>query len=178
MLHLLARRWWALALRGLFAVIFGLLTFFVPGITLISLVLLFGFYAILDGVFDIVSAMRVPSHHWALLVEGIVGIIVGVLTIVWPGITAMALLYLIAVWAIVTGVLEIIAGIRLREIITNEWLLILMGVISVLFGILIIAFPRAGALAIVLWIGAYAFVFGVILIVLAFRLRSFRQLEA
>ena len=174
MLHLLARRWWALALRGLFAVIFGLLTFFVPGITLISLVLLFGFYAILDGVFDIVSAMRVPSHHWALLVEGIVGIIVGVLTIVWPGITAMALLYLIAVWAIVTGVLEIIAGIRLREIITNEWLLILMGVISVLFGILIIAFPRAGALAIVLWIGTYAFVFGVILIVLAFRLRSFR----
>jgi uncharacterized membrane protein HdeD (DUF308 family) len=90
----------------------------------------------------------------------------------------MALLYLIAVWAIVTGVLEIIAGIRLREIITNEWLLILMGVISVLFGILIIAFPRAGALALVLWIGAYAFVFGVILIVLAFRLRSFRQLEA
>jgi uncharacterized membrane protein HdeD (DUF308 family) len=178
MLHLLARRWWALALRGLFAVIFGLLTFFVPGITLISLVLLFGFYAILDGVFDIVSAMRVPSHHWALLVEGIVGIIVGVLTIVWPGITAIALLYLIAIWAIVTGVLEIIAGIRLREIITNEWLLILMGVISVLFGILIIAFPRAGALAIVLWIGAYAFVFGVILIVLAFRLRSFRQLEA
>ena len=178
MLYLLARRWWALALRGLFAVIFGLLTFFVPGITLISLVLLFGFYAILDGAFDIVSALRVPSHHWALLVEGIVGIIVGVLTIVWPGITAMALLYLIAVWAIVTGVLEIIAGIRLREIITNEWLLILMGVISVLFGILIIAFPRAGALAIVLWIGAYAFLFGVILIVLALRLRSFRQLEA
>jgi uncharacterized membrane protein HdeD (DUF308 family) len=178
MLHLLARRWWALALRGLFAVIFGLLTFFVPGITLISLVLLFGFYAILDGVFDIVSAIRAPRHHWALVVEGIVGIIVGVLTIVWPGITAMALLYLIAVWAIVTGVLEIIAGIRLREIITNEWLLILMGVISVLFGILIIAFPRVGALAIVLWIGAYAFVFGVILIVLAFRLRSFRQLDA
>jgi uncharacterized membrane protein HdeD (DUF308 family) len=178
MLHLLARRWWALALRGLFAVIFGLLTFFVPGITLISLVLLFGFYAILDGVFDIVSAIRASRHHWALVVEGIVGIIVGVLTIVWPGITAMALLYLIAVWAILTGVLEIIAGIRLREIITNEWLLILMGVISVLFGILIIAFPRAGALAIVLWIGAYAFVFGVILIVLAFRLRSFRQLEA
>ena len=178
MLHLLARRWWALALRGLFAVVFGLLTFLVPGITLISLVLLFGFYAILDGVFDIVSAIRAPGHHWPLLVEGIVGIIAGVLTILWPGITAMVLLYLIAFWAIVTGVLEIVAGIRLREVIANELLLILMGVISVLFGILIIVFPRAGALAIVIWIGAYALVFGIILIALAFRLRSFRQLEA
>jgi uncharacterized membrane protein HdeD (DUF308 family) len=178
MLHLLARRWWALALRGLFAVLFGLLTFFVPGITLISLVLLFGFYVILDGVFDIVSAIRAPGHYWPLLVEGIVGLIAGVLTILWPRITAMVLLYLIAFWAIVTGVLEIVAGIRLREVIANELLLILMGVISVLFGIFIIIFPGAGALAIVIWIGAYALVFGIILIALAFRLRSFRQLEA
>jgi uncharacterized membrane protein HdeD (DUF308 family) len=178
MLHLLARRWWALALRGLFAVVFGLLTFFVPGITLMFLVLLFGFYAILDGVFDIVSAIRAPGHHWPLLVEGIVGIIAGVLTILWPRITAMVLLYLIAFWAIITGVLEIVAGIRLREVIANELLLILTGFISVLFGILIIVFPGAGALAIVVWIGAYALVFGIILIALAFRLRSFRQLEA
>jgi uncharacterized membrane protein HdeD (DUF308 family) len=147
MLHLLARRWWALALRGLFAVVFGLLTFFVPGITLMFLVLLFGFYAILDGVFDIVSAIRAPGHHWPLLVEGIVGIIAGVLTVLWPRITAMVLLYLIAFWAIITGVLEIVAGIRLREVIANELLLILTGFISVLFGILIIVFPGAGALA-------------------------------
>jgi len=160
------------------AVLFGLLTFFIPGVTLISLVLLFGFYAILDGIFDIVSAMKAPGHHWPLLVEGIVGIVAGIVTFMWPGITAMFLLYLIAFWAILTGVLEIVAGIRLREVIANEMLLILMGVISTLFGILIIIFPGAGALAIIIWIGAYAVVFGIILIVLAFRLRSFRQLEA
>ena len=173
-----ARRWWALALRGVIAVLFGLLTFFIPGVTLISLVLLFGFYAILDGIFDIVSAMKAPGHHWPLLVEGIVGIVAGIVTFMWPGITAMFLLYLIAFWAILTGVLEIVAGIRLREVIANEMLLILMGVISTLFGILIIIFPGAGALAIIIWIGAYAVVFGIILIVLAFRLRSFRRLEA
>src|ERR1700731_4711370 len=135
-------------------------------------------YAILDGIFDIVSAMKAPGHHWPLLVEGIVGIVAGIVTFMWPGITAMFLLYLIAFWAILTGVLEIVAGIRLREVIANEMLLILMGVISTLFGILIIIFPGAGALAIIIWIGAYAVVFGIILIVLAFRLRSFRQLEA
>ncbi|HSZ60152.1 MAG TPA: HdeD family acid-resistance protein [Terriglobales bacterium] len=178
MLQLLARRWWALALRGVIAVLFGLLTFFIPGITLISLVLLFGFYAILDGIFDIVSAMKAPGHHWPLLVEGIVGIVAGLVTFMWPAITAMVLVYLIAFWAILTGLLEIVAGIRLREVIANEMLLILMGVISTLFGILIIIFPGAGALAIIIWIGAYAVVFGIILIVLAFRLRSFRQLEA
>jgi len=178
MLQLLARRWWALALRGVIAVLFGLLTFFIPGITLISLVLLFGLYAILDGIFDIVSAMKAPGHHWPLLVEGIVGIVAGLVTFMWPAITAMVLVYLIAFWAILTGLLEIVAGIRLREVIANEMLLILMGVISTLFGILIIIFPGAGALAIIIWIGAYAVVFGIILIVLAFRLRSFRQLEA
>jgi len=178
MLQLLARRWWALALRGVIAVLFGLLTFFIPGITLISLVLLFGFYAILDGIFDIVSAMKAPGHHWPLLVEGIVGIVAGLVTFMWPAITAMVLVYLIAFWAILTGLLEIVAGIRLREVIANEMLLILLGVISTLFGILIIIFPGAGALAIIIWIGAYALVFGIILIALAFRLRSFRQLEA
>jgi uncharacterized membrane protein HdeD (DUF308 family) len=178
MLQLLARCWWALALRGVIAVLFGLLTFFIPGITLISLVLLFGFYAILDGIFDIVSAMKAPGHHWPLLVEGIVGIVAGLVTFMWPAITAMVLVYLIAFWAILTGLLEIVAGIRLREVIANEMLLILMGVISTLFGILIIIFPGAGALAIIIWIGAYALVFGIILIALAFRLRSFRQLEA
>jgi uncharacterized membrane protein HdeD (DUF308 family) len=178
MLQLLARRWWALALRGVIAVLFGLSTFFVPGVTLIALVLLFGFYAILDGVFDIVSAVKAPGHHWPLLVEGIVGIIAGIVTFMWPGITAMVLLYLIGFWAILTGVLEIVAGIRLRQAIANEMLLILMGVISILFGILIILFPGAGALAVIFWIGAYALVFGIILIALAFRLRGFRELEA
>jgi uncharacterized membrane protein HdeD (DUF308 family) len=175
MLHLLARYWWALALRGLFAVLFGLLTFFIPGITLLALVLLFGVYALLDGIFDIVSAFRSSSHHWAFVVEGVVGIIVGILTLIWPGITGMVLLYLIAFWAIFTGVLEIVAGIRLRAAIANEVLLILMGVLSLLFGLLIIVFPGAGALAIAFWIGAYALIFGIMLIALAFRLRRFRN---
>jgi uncharacterized membrane protein HdeD (DUF308 family) len=112
------------------------------------------------------------------LVEGIIGIVAGIVTFMWPGITAMILLYLIAFWAILTGVLEIVAGIRLRAVIANEILLILMGVLSTLFGILIIIFPGAGALAIIIWIGAYAVLFGIILIALAFRLRSLRRLEA
>ena len=98
MLQLLARRWWVSALRGVIAVLFGLLTFFIPGVTLISLVLLFGFYAILDGIFDIVLAIKASGHHWPLLVEGIVGIVAGIVTFMWPGITAMILLYLIAFW--------------------------------------------------------------------------------
>ena len=178
MLHLLARYWWALALRGLFAVLFGLLCFFIPNITLLALVLLFGAYAFLDGIFDLVSAVRSPSHHWALVLEGIVGIIIGILTLMWPGITGMILLYLIGFWAIFTGVLEIVAGIRLRVVIANEALLILMGILSLLFGLFIIIFPGAGALAIAFWIGAYALVFGIMLIALAFRLRGFSHLEA
>jgi uncharacterized membrane protein HdeD (DUF308 family) len=178
MLHLLARYWWVLALRGVLAVLFGLFAFFIPGITLLSLVLLFGAYVLLDGIFDLVAATRSPSHHWALVLEGIVGIIAGILTFLWPGITAMVLLYLIAFWAIFTGVLEIIAGIRLRQVLSDEIWLILMGVLSLLFGLFILIFPGAGALAVVYWIGAYALLFGIMLLALAFRLRSFRHVEA
>jgi uncharacterized membrane protein HdeD (DUF308 family) len=133
--------------------------------------------SLLDGIFDLISAIRSPSHHWAFLLEGIVGIIAGVVTFVWPGITGMVLLYLIAFWAIFTGVLEIASGVRLRTAIANEILLILMGILSVLFGVFIVPFPGAGALAIAFWIGAYALVFGIMLIALAFRLRGFRQIE-
>ena len=176
MLHTLARNWWALALRGLVAVLFGLLTFLLPGITLVTLVLLFGAYALVDGVFNVIAFFRVASHHWAFLIEGVIGIIAGILTFAWPAITAIVLLYLIAFWAIFTGVLEIVAGIRLRKALTNEWLLIVMGVLSLLFGVFILFAPGAGALAIVLWIGAYALVFGVALLALAFRLRGHRHL--
>jgi uncharacterized membrane protein HdeD (DUF308 family) len=178
MLHTLTANWWALALRGLVAVLFGLLTFFLPGITLVTLVLLFGAYALADGVFNVIAFFRVASHQWALLIEGVVGIIAGVLTFAWPAITAIVLLYLIAFWAILTGVFEILAGIRLRKTIANEWLLLLMGVLSLLFGLLILFAPGTGALAIVLWIGAYALVFGIFLLALAFRLRGHRRLIA
>jgi len=176
MLHNLARNWWALALRGLVGVIFGLLTFFLPGITLITLILLFGAYALVDGIFNIIAFLRVASHHWAFLIEGLIGIIAGILTFTWPTITALALLYVIAFWAIFTGIFEIIAGIRLSKVITNEWLLLLMGILSFLFGMFVLIAPGAGALAIVLWIGAYALVFGIIPLVLAFRLRGHRHI--
>ena len=175
MLHSLARNWWALALRGLVAVLFGLLTLFLPGITLVTLVLLFGAYALVDGIFNVIAFFRVASHHWALLIEGLLGIIAGILTFSWPAITAIVLLYVIAFWAIFTGVFEVIAGIRLRKVITNEWLLLLVGVLSFLFGVLILFALGVGALAIVLWIGAYAFIFGVFLLALAFRLRGHHQ---
>jgi len=176
MLHTLVANWWALALRGLAAVVFGLLTFFLPGITLVTLVLLFGAYALVDGIFNVVAFFRVASHHWALLIEGVIGIIAGVLTFAWPAITALVLLYVIAFWAILTGCFEIIAGIRLRKAITNEWLLLVMGALSLIFGLLILFAPGAGALVIVLWIGAYALVFGAFLLALAFRLRGHRRL--
>jgi uncharacterized membrane protein HdeD (DUF308 family) len=178
MLHALAANWWALALRGLVAILFGLLTFLVPGITLVTLVLLFGAYALFDGIFNVIAFFRVGSRHWALLIEGVIGTIAGILTFAWPSITAIVLLYLIAFWAILTGIFEIVAGVLLRKAITNEWLLLLMGVLSLLFGSLILFAPGAGALAIVLWIGAYALVFGVVLLALAFRLRGHRHMIA
>jgi uncharacterized membrane protein HdeD (DUF308 family) len=171
----LTRNWWALAIRGVAAVIFGILAFVGPGITLAALVLLFGAYAITDGIFAIVAALnaeRSERRWWALLIEGILGIIAGVLTFIVPGITALFLLYLIAFWAMVTGVFEIATAIRLRKEITGEWLLVLSGVASVLFGFLLVLFPAAGALALIWWIGAFALVSGVLLLALAFRLRS------
>jgi len=175
---MLARNWWAVALRGLAAVMFGLLTIFIPGVTLVTLVLLFGAYALVDGVFNAIAAFRSASHHWALLIEGLIGILAGIVTFAWPAMTAIALLYLIAFWAILTGAFEIAAGIRLRNVIANEWMLILMGALSLLFGAFILFAPGAGALAIVLWIGVYALIFGIFLLVLAFRLRGFRHLPA
>jgi uncharacterized membrane protein HdeD (DUF308 family) len=178
MLHMLARNWWAVALRGIVGVLFGMLTIFIPGVTLVTLVLLFGAYALMDGIFNVIAAFRSVSHHWAFLIEGLIGIVAGVVTFAWPAMTAIILLYLIAFWAILTGVFEIAAGVRLRSAIANEWALILMGVLSLLFGIFIAFAPGAGALAIVLWIGVYALIFGIFLLVLAFRLRGFRHLAA
>ena len=171
----LARNWWALALRGLTAILFGIAALVVPHIALVVLIALFGAYALVDGVFAIVSAVRAAERHmrwWPLLVEGLAGIVVGVLTFVWPGLTALVLLYFIASWALVTGVFEILAAIRLRQEITGEWLLALTGVLSVVFGLLLIIFPWAGALTVVWLIGIYALVFGVLLVGLALRLRG------
>ena len=170
----LARIWWVLALRGVLAVLFGLIAFFWPGITLVSLIYLFGAYALIDGIFAVLAAfnrMAGQGHWWATLIEGVAGILAGVAAFVWPGLTALALVYLIAAWAIVTGVLEIAAAIRLRREISGEWLLVLGGIVSMLFGLYAVAFPGAG-LALVWAIGAYALFWGIVLIALGFGLRG------
>ncbi|HET9986292.1 MAG TPA: HdeD family acid-resistance protein, partial [Longimicrobiales bacterium] len=170
----LTRNWWVLVVEGVLAIVFGLLAFFMPGITLAALVLLFGAYAFVDGIISLVSAVRAQegSPWWALAIRGVAGIGIGVITILWPGITAVTLLFLIAAWAIITGVLEIVAAIRLRKLISGEWLLALAGIASLAFGILLLVAPGPGALAVVWIIGAYAIIFGVLLIVLGLRLKT------
>jgi uncharacterized membrane protein HdeD (DUF308 family) len=175
MLLVYTHNWWALALRGLAAVIFGLLAFVWPGITLAALVFLFGAYALVDGIFAIVAGVRATKeseHWWLLLIEGALSVIAGIIAFTVPGITALFLLALIAGWAIFTGVLEIVAAIQMRKHISGEWLMVLSGLASVVFGVLLIINPGAGALAVVWIIGAYAIVFGILLIALGFRLRG------
>jgi uncharacterized membrane protein HdeD (DUF308 family) len=178
----LVGNWWTFILRGIIAILFGLLVFIRPGMALLTLVFLFGFYAIADGVFNLIAAFRRTSVDqqpwWALLLEGIVSIIAGMVALFIPGLTALVLLYIIAAWAVVTGALEIAAAIRLRRQINHEWLLALAGVLSIAFGVLIALFPGAGALAVLVWIGAYSIVFGIMLIALGMRLRKWvRSLE-
>lgn len=171
----LSRNWWAVLLRGLAGIAFGLVTLIAPGISIAALIILFGAYALIDGLLAILSAVRRRGthHRWRLLVlEGVVGVGAAVVTVLWPGLTALSLLFIIAGWAIVTGVLEISSAIVLRKQITGEWLLVLSGVASVVFGVVLFLFPAAGAVAIALLIGSYALVFGVILVGLALRLRS------
>jgi len=173
---ILARNWWLLVLRGLAALFFGILTWVLPGISLASLVLLFGAYALADGLLCLWTAFAGPRDHeswWLLLLVGLVGIGVGILTFAAPGVTALGLLIYIAAWAIATGVLAIAAAIRLRREIVGEWALALGGIASVAFGVLIMANPGAGALALLWLIGSYAMLFGVLLLVLAFKARGF-----
>ncbi len=166
--------WWLMALRGLAAVLFGVMAFVWPGITLLTLVYLFGAYALVNGVLAFILAYRGPEDRrvGSLISEAIISVVAGVVALVVPGITALALVVLIAFWAIVTGVIEIVGAVRLRKVISNEWLLILAGIISLVFGVLLLFQPGAGALALVWWIGAFAIVFGVLLFALAFRMRK------
>ena len=175
MIETLIRNWGWIALRGVVAIAFGILTLFYPGITLTSLVILFGAFAFTDGVFTVVSAVanREGQPRWgALLLSGLVGIAAGVATFFWPGITGIALLAIIASWAIVTGVIEMVAAFRLRKAIEGEWLLALAGLLGIVFGVFMVLDPGAGALAVAFYIGAYAFASGIMMIALGFRLRS------
>ena len=176
----LAENWWAIALRGVAAIIFGVLTFVLPALSLFALIIMFGAYAIVEGIFNIVAAARSRSGEgprWLLLLEGLVSIAAGIVTFALPGLTAVVLVYVIAAWAMVTGVLEIIAAVRVRKQITGEVWWILSGILSVVFSVLLMIAPGAGALALVLWIGAYAVVFGAVLVALAFRLRRWQSAE-
>jgi uncharacterized membrane protein HdeD (DUF308 family) len=167
--------WWALVLRGLAAIAFGILAFLWPHITVTVLVFLWGAYALVDGVFAIAAGIKSyekSKRWWVLLLEGLLGVAAGVLAFVIPGITALVLLLLIAAWAIVTGAFEIGAAIQLRKYITGEWLLALAGVASVLFGFALLFNPNAGAIAVVWLIGAYAVLFGLLLVALGFRLKG------
>ena len=172
----LARNWWAIALRGVAAVVFGVLALLQPGTTLAALVLLFGAYAIVEGVFSLIAAVRgrTDEPRWLLALQAIVSIAAGFVAFLWPGLTALVLLYVIAAWALVIGVLQIVAAVRLHSRIRGEGWLVLSGILSMIFGVLMMWAPGAGALALVLWIGSYAIVFGALLIVLAFRLRGGR----
>jgi uncharacterized membrane protein HdeD (DUF308 family) len=173
--HLLAHNWSLLALRGLAAVIFGVLAFLWPRVTLFVLVWLFGAFALVNGVLSLVLASKAPKGYprlGSLILSGILGVVAGVITFFWPAITAIGLLILIAWWAIVTGILEIFAAIKLRKTMTGEWLLVFAGIASVAFGVILLIQPSAGALVLIWWIGAYAIVFGILLIALAFRMRS------
>lgn len=170
-----ARHWWSFVLRGFLAMLFGILAFLVPRMALFTLVFLFALWAIFGGVLSIAAAVQKTAPRvgawWALLVSGAVGVLAGILALAMPGVTAMTLLFVIAAWALVTGVLEIAAAVRLRKEIEGEWLMVLTGALAVACGLLLMLFPGAGALAMVLWIGAYAIVLGVALVALGVKLR-------
>ncbi len=175
MLQFMAQSWWLYALRGVAAIIFGILAFISPGPTILALVLVFGIYAVIDGILAVIAAFQMRGgvdRWWIVLLEGLAGVVVGVIALVYPQITAGALLLLIAFWAAVTGILEIVAAIRLRREINKEWSLILGGILSVILGIILVVYPAAGAVGLVWAIGAYAVLFGLSMLALAFKVRS------
>jgi uncharacterized membrane protein HdeD (DUF308 family) len=174
MIAVLARNWWAIAIRGVLGILFGLVALFLPGATMLSLVLVFAAYTFVDGVFAIISAVRAAGQHerWGVVVvEGIVDIAVAAIAVLWPGITVVAFVLLIAAWAIVTGGLMLWAAFRL-DVDSGRWWFVLGGVVSFAYGVLLIVAPMVGALVLTWWLGAYALIFGVALLVLAFRLRA------
>jgi uncharacterized membrane protein HdeD (DUF308 family) len=181
MVSVLARNWWALLIRGIAAVIFGILAFLWPGATIVAIGILFGAYAFVDGVFAIVAAVRAAEAHerwWPFLLEGIVGLVIAGITFYDVGITLLALYFTIAAWAFITGILELVAAVQLRKSMANEIWLIVGGIASLIFGVLMIWRPLAAAFAIIWVIGAYAIIFGIAMIALSLRLRAHRAAPA
>ena len=174
MLIIWSGNWWALALRAAAAILLGIVAFALPGATLAALVLLFAAYAMLDGILALIVALRGLRRHerWgAMLAQGIVGIAASLIALIWPSIGALSLVYLVALWALLTGVLEIVMAVKLRRMITGEWLMIVSGALSIVLGFMFVAFPAVGATVFVWWLGAYAIVYGIVMLALAFRVR-------
>ena len=164
-----------LLVRGILGVVIGFVAFAWPGITIAALVAMFGIYAFIDGITNLVLGLtpsREQGRSWASVLQGIAGIVAGVLTFVWPIATALVLVIFIGSWAIVTGILEIVAAIRLRKVISGEWMLALSGILSILFGVVVFLFPAAGAVGIAWILGVYTAAAGFVLIALGIRMRS------
>jgi uncharacterized membrane protein HdeD (DUF308 family) len=173
MAQVLIGNWWALAIRGVFAIIFAVIAVVWPGITAAALVLLFGAYALVDGILSLVAALRAARHHGpsaALVFEGVLDLVIATIAFFWPAEALVAIIYFIAIWAVISGIALIAAGIALIRI-NGEWLLVLSGIISILFGIILFVQPGAGVVALSWWLGIYALLFGISLIGAAFRLR-------
>jgi uncharacterized membrane protein HdeD (DUF308 family) len=178
MLSSLSRNWWMVLLRGIAAIVFGVLAFVLPGLTLLTLIILYGVYALFDGVVALMAAFWADGRagktgsRWWLAVVGVLGILAGLFTFFWPGITTLVLLFFIGAWSLLNGVFTIVGAIRLRKEINNEWWLVASGVLSVLFGLGVLIVPGAGALAVVWIIGTYAILFGVLLVGFALKLKN------
>ena len=176
-MHVISGPWWSWLLRGIAAIVFGVLAMLWPGITFLAFVAMFAAYALIDGVLHLTAAFRAPQGQprWLLALQGILGIAVAALTFVWPGITALALLFLIGAWAIVGGAMRIALAIQLRKVIVGEWLLGLSGVMSIIFGVLVYVVPVAGVVGVAFMVGFYAIVLGIVMMSLAIRLRRFER---
>ena len=163
---------WALLVRGLVAITFAILTFVWPGVTLGAIVILFAVYALVDGAASIAGSLKERTRGWAPLVGGVVSVVAAIVTFIQPALTLLALVTLVAIWAVARGVMDILAAVRLRREIEGEWLLALGGAMSILFGVLVFTSPRAGAVVTAWWIALYALILGLVLLVCGMNLRS------
>ncbi len=178
MISQLFRNWWLFVVRGVLAIVFGVLALIWPAPAIYALVILFGAFVLMDGIFAVATSITFHKYFvrwWAVLLEGLAGIILGALTFFWPGVTAFVLLIFIEAWAVATGIFEIVAAIQFRRIIPGEWAMILTGLLSIVFGTLLFVFPAVGAVSLAWLIGIYAIAFGIFGIVFAFRLHGLGQ---
>lgn len=174
-LEQLARNWWVFLLRGLAAVVFGVLAFVWPGITLAALIILFAVWALFDGVFALISSVGAAEAHepwWPLVFMGLLGVAAGLVALRWPSITALALLFVVAYWSILRGILEIVAAVRMRHLVPGEWWVAVGGIASIVFGLLLVISPGTGLLAVIWLLGIYAIIFGIAQFMIGLRLRD------